>query len=357
MSYKVSNNIVSTIILVVLVLVINLFFGDLLQAKISTWHWVQKYNLVNPRVPLVINTREEIRSSDANDLVSAVSNQKNKIVAVVAITAGARTLLGSAVAVTSDGVYLTSKLVVGDRSADSFVVVQSDGKQLQVKDLYFDPATSLVLIKTTGAGLSVASLSDKRDVVAGERVMLLGAESSGEPYVLSSVLSGTELMLPGVMFSDVTSRTIPLQAVPGAVPGQAVLDLSGALVGIWDGTKMVPGSVAEELLASFINSGKVVRPKFGFYYRYISKLEAEQVGTTAGLRLTIPQGDKSAVVAGSPASLAGLVTGDVVTRIAGTSVEDIAVPEVLLSSAKPNAKLSITVNMGGKSVDLTITPN
>lgn len=356
MHYKVSNSIIRTTGLVVLVLMINLFFGDFLQAKIATLHWVQKYHLINPRVPLVINTREEIRSSDANDLVSAVSNQKNKVAALVDTTGGARTLIGSAVVVTSDGVYLTVRSVVGDRPINNLVVIQSDGKELQVISSYFDPATSLVLIKTTGTGLSVASLSSRNDLVAGARAMMLGMQNNGEPYVLSTILSGTELMLPGVVFSDVPSRALPLQTVMGAMPGQAVLDLSGMLIGVWDGEKLVPASVAEEALSSFLSGGKIVRPKFGFYYRLVTRPEALATGGVAGFRLLAPAGEKSAVVAGLPASKAGLLTGDVIIQVGGVSVADSAVPEKLLSSARSAEELDLVVNRGGKSLSVKIQP-
>ncbi len=357
MNYKISKNIVQTLLLVILVLIVNLFFGDLLQAKIATWHWVQKYHLINPRVPLVINTREEIRPNDVKDLVSAVSSHKNKIVALVSISNGSRTLIGSAVALTSDGVFLTAKNVVGDIPAESIVSIQTDGKELKVKDIFIDPVTTLVLFKTSGSGLSVAALSSNKELVAGEKVIMLGAQSNGDAYVLSSILSGTEHMSPGTIFSDVPSRNLPMQAVFGAMPGQAVIDLFGTLVGIWDGTKLVPASIAEETLASFLSNGSISRPKFGFYYRFVSKQEANQYGSVPGFKLVVPQGEKNSLIAGSPASLAGLLTGDTITHIGGEAVAEVTMPELLLSTAKLKAELTFVVNRNGKSLEIKITPN
>lgn len=356
MNIHVIKRVFSIFGLLVLFTLFNLLFGDLLQAKISTWGWVEKYKLVSPNAPLIINTREEVRPSDANDVISAISNHKNKVVAVVSVVSGVPSLQGSAVALTSDGLYLTTRAVVQDRPANNFMVVQGDGRRVGVEQIYLDPVTTLAILKTKSSGLSVVSFFNARDIVAGQRILLLGAEATGEPYVLTSVLSGKEAMSGGVHFSDLPSRVLPLQAVIGAMPGQAVLDLSGALVGIWDGGRLVPGSVVQESLSSLLSGGKIDRPVFGFYYRAVARTEVDNSDLVPGLHVVSLTGDKPAVVPGLPAYKAGLRAGDIIVKIGDVDVSATPTPEVLLSSAKPGSGVVFVVNRSGELLNMTVTP-
>jgi S1-C subfamily serine protease len=335
---------------------INLFVGDSLAAHIANWEWVKKYNIVRPGAPLVIHTREEVRVNDTNDIIAALNRTRGKVAAVTAASDGH--LLGSAVAVTSDGVFLTAKTAVAELKPEQLVLVLADGKRVAVTHIVLDPATELVALRTTGNGLSVVSFIPTSELSAGQRILLLGANNDGSSYFLSSFLSTAERSASGVVSSDAPSRTLLLQSVSGTIPGQAVFDLSGQLVGVWNGQQLTPASIAQEIVTSMAaHEGQIVRPFLGFFYRVVTAAEAANQNTTAGLLVTRPPGSAQAIFPNSSAINAGLREGDIITKINNQQVVGALLPDALLTSLTANTKAIFEVRRGSSTVQLELTPS
>lgn len=344
------------ILIALFVFVLNVLFSDRLSAHIATWNWVKKAHLVQPHAPLVINTREEIRVNETNDIVATLARNKNKVGALLEVGSGAPMLKGSVVAVTSNGIVLTSRLAVGDRKAEQLSVAFDDGKLYTVTAIISDPASSIVALQTTATGLSVASFAAHSDIFVGERVMLLGSNADRTPYFLASFLSSAEYMPLDIVSSDMPNRAVLLQPTPGAVPGQSAMDLSGKLIGMWDGQKLVPSSVLQEVTTSLLGaSGKIVRPVYGFNYRYVSSSIATS-GQTPGFLVSKPATGNPAVLVNSAAAKAGLLEGDIITKINNQSVTDAAIPETLLLSVAPQTKVVFEIKRGAQVIELSITP-
>lgn len=337
---------------------LNVFFADRFSAHVATWNWVKKAHLVQPRAPLVINTREEIRVNETNDIISALSRNKNKVGALFSVGNGAPQLRGAVIAATSNGMVLTSRLAVGDLKAEQLSVQLDDGKRYSVSAIISDPASNVVALQTNASGLSVVSFAGHSDVFAGERVMLLGANADGSAYFLASFLSSGEFMPLDIVSSDVPNRVVSLQPTAGAMPGQSVMDLSGKLVGMWDGQKLVSATVLQEAVSGLLAANnKIVRPLYGFNYRFISNALAATDGLTAGLLVSKPLAGTPAVVANSAAAKAGLLEGDIITKINNQVVGDSAIPESLLLGVLPQSKLSLQVKRGSQTLDVFIIPS
>lgn len=338
------------------VFLLNVFFADRLSAHIATWNWVKKAHLVEPRAPLVINTREEIRVNETNDIISALSRNKNKVGALFAVGTGAPQLKGAVVAATSNGLVLTSRLAVGDLKAEQLSVQLDDGKRYGVSSIISDPASNIVALQTSATGLSVISFGTHSDMFAGERVMLLGANADGSSYLLVSFLSSGEFMPLDIVSSDIPNRVVSLQPTSGAVPGQSVMDLSGKLIGMWDGQKLVSATILQEVVSGLLAANnKVIRPFYGFNYRFISNALAASEGRTAGLLISKSPAGAPAVLANSPAAKAGLLEGDIITKINNQSVGDGSIPESLLLGVSPQTKTSLQVKRAGQILDISIT--
>lgn len=340
-------------------LVLSVFLGDLIAAKVSTWQWVRKYHIVEPRAPLVINTREEVRVNDTNDLVASLNRSKTKVAAVVQTTPdGSRKLVGSATVVSADGLFLSSKLGLGDGKLESLRIVMTDGAVYPIESVISDPVSNAVLIKTAANGFSVVSFANADEVTAGQRAILLGLEASGQPYFLTSYISSAEMVGSGVLFSDTPARIIGLQMVNGTIPGQAVFTASGNVVGLWDGGLLIAGSVLKELTASyFANSSKIVRPTYGFSYIAISADAAKRDKLTAGLRVTkLVDGKLPAVLISSPAAKAGLQEGDIITKIGDVNMASVSFPDATLFAQKPGVAVQMEVYRGLGTLSLSVIP-
>lgn len=340
-------------------LVLNVFLGDWVVAKVSTWHWVRKYHIVEPRAPLVINTREEVRVNDTNDLIASLNRSKTKVAAVVQTAPdGSSKLVGAAAVMSADGLFLSSKLGLGDGKLETLRVVMTDGTTYPIESVIPDPVSNAVLVKTAASGFSVVSFANADEVTAGQRAILLGLEASGQPYFLTSYISSAEKVGSGVLFSDVPARSIGLQAVSGVIPGQPVFTSSGNVVGLWDGGSLIAGSVLKELTASyFAGSSKIVRPIYGFSYVVISADAAKREKLTAGLRVTKPADGKSAaVLANSPAAKAGLQEGDIITKIGDVNMTSAGFPDAALLAQKSGVAVQMEVYRGLGTLSLSVVP-
>lgn len=340
-------------------LIVNVFFADWVVAKVSTWHWVRKYQVVEPRAPLVINTREEVRVNDANDLVASLNRSKTKVAGVVQVAPdGSKKLVGAAVVMSADGLFLSSKLGLGDGKLETLRVVMADGRLFPIESVTSDPLSNAVLLRTSASGFSVVSFASADETSAGQRAIWLSLEANGQSYFLTSFVSSSEMAGTGVLSSDAPARTIGVQAVNGAVPGQAVFSVSGSLLGLWDGTSLIAGSVLKEVTSSyFARAGKVIHPVYGFSYVVISAVAAEQNKLTPGLRVTKPaDGKLPAVLANSPAAKAGLQEGDIITKVGGTSMSNAGFPDSILMAQAPGMPVAVEVYRGLGSLTITITP-
>lgn len=349
---------ISIIVIAVLCsLLVNVFLGDWVTAKVSTWHWVRKYHVVEPRAPLVINTREEVRVNDTNDLIAGLNRSKTKVAAIVEVTPdNSKKLVGSASVISADGLFLSSKLALGTGKPELLRVIMNDGSVYPVQSIIFDPVTNAALLKTAATGFSVVSFANADEVTAGQRAVLLGLEAGGQPYFLTSYISSAEAVGVGVLSSDVPARTIGLQAVSGAVPGQAVFTVSGNLLGLWDGTSVIAGSVLKEFTGAYFTDGsKAARPTYGFSYLIRREDAANREKLVSGLQV-LKLDTKPAVLPNSPAAKAGLQEGDVITKIGGVSTASTAFPDAVLFAQKPGVPVQLEVYRGLGTLSITVTP-
>lgn len=342
---------------VLLSLICNVFLGDWVVAKVSTWQWVRKYHVVEPRAPLVINTREEVRVNDTNDVIANLNRSKTKVAAVVQVGVdGSRKLVGAAVVISADGLFLSSKQVLGDAKLDTMQVVMADGIAYPVQSAVPDPVTNAVLLKTAASGFSVVSFANADEVTAGARAMLLSLETNGQPYFLTSFVSSAERLTTGVLSSDAPARTTGLQPVAGVVPGQAVFTASGNLLGMWDGGSLISGSVLKELVDTYFANGNAARPVYGFSYVVITSDAASKTKSTPGLKVAKTADGKAAVLPNSPAAKAGLQEGDIITKIGDTNMATAPYPDAILLDQKPGTPVQLQVYRGLGTLSITLTP-
>ena len=80
---------------------------------------------------------------------------------------------GTGFFVSSDGMIVTNKHVVSDRTA-SYSVVTTDGKEHQAKVLARDPVQDIAVIKIDGTGYPTLQLGNSDDIKIGQTVISIG---------------------------------------------------------------------------------------------------------------------------------------------------------------------------------------
>jgi len=109
-------------------------------------------------------------------------------------------------------------------------------------------------------------------------------------------------------------------------------------------------------ISSVKSQGKIVRPYLGVRFVALTKdiAASNQLSVSSGAWL---QGDQSglAVVAGSPAEKAGLKEGDVIIKVAGTTIDPTHSLQTLVSNHKVGDKIGLNVVRDGKTIDVSVT--
>ncbi len=129
----------------ILAVLMQTLFGNFLSAKLATLPIFRNLDLFNPRAPIVVNNKETVRVSDANDAVETADSVKSKLSIVVYYDGkGADTKLvrsGGAVNWTADGYFVTtaSALALPNKT---YAVILSNGEIYPIKNVFSDKAYS-----------------------------------------------------------------------------------------------------------------------------------------------------------------------------------------------------------------------
>lgn len=274
---------------------------------------------------------------------------------------------GSGVIIRKEGWILTNDHVVG--GADKVSVKLHDGREF-TGTVIRDFRSDLALIKVTSAtDLPFAKLGDSDKVKIGHWAIAIGSpyrfEGSFSVGVISSLnrlqkiadgSGGRERLYPNMMQTDA--------AINPGNSGGPLCNLNGEVIAIntaieSDHTGMGGGSIGIGF-AIPINSAKFVidqlltkgRVSYG-YLGVAPKTVVPRLATT--LNVTYGALIDTDPTKGSPAEMAGLRVGDVVTAIDSKPIRTEADLRTVIGQTAPATKVQLTVVRDGKTVPLTAT--
>ncbi len=334
---------------VILGLLLDVLFGRFLAARISTLPILRKWNLVSPQAPIVINTREQIRESSKEDIQGAISKLKVRIANIVIENQQSLQITGSAVALSDDGIFATTQAAFPVSGA-SYGLVLNDGQKFTIPSLTLEQGSKLVFFKINKSGLTPISISDLHDLVSGQEVFFI---KQGNMPLKAQVISARVKRVFEDL-EDLTYSTSKLQSTLDVsssekpLPGVALSDLNGNVVGIWDGSSLIPGKYVEIYVRNFIqNKLKIEKYNLGFSYKLIFPNSNKDLGDKLALKVT---------EVSSPSFESGLLVGDVIVKINNTSLATAIVPEELLWEVKSGTGVVFQVVREGVEKNITIFP-
>jgi len=228
---------------------------------------------------------------------------------------------GSGFIVSSDGLILTNKHVVEDKSA-SYTVFTNDGKSYDGRVVALDEGEDLALVKIEAAGLTAIKLGDSDAIKLGQTAIAIGnALGEYRNTVSIGVISGIGRNVSAMNAGAVENIDGVIQTDAAINPGNSggpLLNLKGEVIGI--NTAMAVGAEnigfalpinkAKRAVESFKISGRITVPFLGVSYKMTDK----------GAEL-ISGKDGPAIVPGSPAEKAGLKEGDIIIEVAGQKID------------------------------------
>lgn len=341
------------VLLVILITIIvwtaDLLVGNYLSARLATSSFARKFNLFNPQAPIVVTNRETVRVNSNNDVVQTAENSKSKVATVIYFEDDQLITSGSAVNWTSDGYFVTVKsaMAVEDKV---YAVVTQQGDLYPIEQVYPDPASELVILQTSARNLAVLDPAESADLRVGEQVVsLLNSLGNGQTKFSTGFIKQLPSDTAGAVHeSDLVSRKLQLQ-ITDVTSGAGILNLSGRLIGIWDGSAVVTAQEVRQLVNNFLADNKVIiRPSLGFSYQMLSESEAKALQTVSGARIM-------GLATGKPAVLAGLKVGDVIVSMDNQKVELSRNIDAQLRAFKPGEVISLEINRKGITQVLDVT--
>lgn len=273
---------------------------------------------------------------------------------------------GSGVIISSDGYIVTNNHVVDH--AEKIEVVLEDKRTYEANVIGRDPNTDLALLKIKEKDLPFVAYGNSDNLHVGEWVLAVG-----NPFNLTSTVTAGIVSAKGrnlnALTADPQNGVYPIEsyiqtdaAINPGNSGGALVNTAGELIGINAAIKSntgsyagysfaIPVNIVKKVTTDLLEYGNVQRAFIGVSIRDLdSKLaEEKHIKNLKGVFV-------NGLTNGGAGADAGILEGDVITKIADIEVNDVSELQEQVSKFRPGDKLVVTLNRNGeeKLVSLTL---
>ena len=273
---------------------------------------------------------------------------------------------GSGIIISKDGYILTNNHIIN--SADSSIYYEvseatkvsvylyNDETAYEATIIGTDEQTDLAIIKIEKDNLTVAELGDSNSIKIGEFAMAIGNPLGMESSVTSGIISAVNR---SVTSEDGTTYNLIQTdaAINSGNSGGALVNAEGKVIGI--NTLKLSGSGIEgmgfaipinetiEIYKDLIDHGKVLRPYIGVGGIDLDKATAQYYNLPTGIYV-------KEIYSNSPAALADLKQGDVITAIDGIKVNTMNELNDIKNNKKIGDEINLDVYRSGETKQIKI---
>ena len=267
---------------------------------------------------------------------------------------------GSGVILSDDGYIVTNNHVIAQ--ANEIEVVLNDKRSFTAQLIGTDPNTDIALLKIDATGLPTLEMGNSDDLKVGEWVLAVGNPFNLTSTVTAGIVSAKARNI-NILDADMKIESF-IQTDAAVNPGNsggALVNTRGELVGIntaiasqtgsYAGYAFaVPTSIVQNVLAALRQYGSVQPALLGIRMLDITS-EVQQyyhLNTLEGVYI-------AEVVSGSAAEKGGVLAGDVVVAVNGTTINSSSELQEKIARKNPGDEVTLTVLRDGKRLDLRIT--
>jgi putative serine protease PepD len=281
--------------------------------------------------------------------VNEIARRSKPGVVDITVTQGPSKAEGSGFVIDKQGDIVTNEHVVS--SGGAIEVQFSTGRKVAARLVGKDASSDIAVIRVSvsASELQPLSLGDSSKVQVGDGVVAIGSPFGLPGTVTTGIVSalGRSIKAPNnYTISGAIQTDAPINRGNSGGP---LLDAHGNVIGVnsqinsnsGDSSGVgfaVSSSTVRHVADALISGKKVTHPFMG-----VSLTDA-----TGGAGVAI-------VKRGSPADLAGLRSGDVVTAIGGRSVTTSAAAVSAIDAHKPGDRVSIAFRRNGQTHQVSIT--
>ncbi|MGH9075260.1 MAG: S1C family serine protease [Acidimicrobiales bacterium] len=277
---------------------------------------------------------------------------------VVAIDASGPTghRRGTGLVYRSNGMIVTTTLLVD--GANTLTVTSSDGRQWSANVLGTDPGTGIAVISVPATGLTALPLGSSDGLQVGQMAVAVTAGTQGgTPFHVAFGLIDAVHQQVSMKGGRALLNAVETAAPPANPVGGVVLDDHGRVIGLLQsvlaqgGSTLgvaTPVSTVEEAASQLAAGESVVHAWLGVVGSDLSAARARPFGLAGGA--TVDQ-----VEPASPAAIAGVEPGDVITAVNGTPVTSMTALQEDLASLTPGSPIFLGLLRHGVPVMLSVT--
>lgn len=261
---------------------------------------------------------------------------------------------GSGIVIDAQGIILTSAHVV--EGADELEIRTHDGRRYRSNDVRVDRPSDLALVKVQPrvplVGIEFAN-SDEMEM--GDVVLAFGSPFGLRGSVSRGIISAKGRTLKSYTYEDFIQTDA---AVNPGNSGGPLVNLEGKVIGVMTAIKSRSGGFQGVGLAVSSNLARIIADRLrekGNVHRGYLGLLVEDLDTDERERLGTAGVLVADVVAGSPAHIASLRRGDVVTQAAGQRISTAGALQKIVSFTPPGTRITLEILREGGGVSVPVT--
>jgi len=284
---------------------------------------------------------------------------------------------GTGFIISADGIIVTNRHVVPSGTT-AVSVTLADGTKFdnvqvlgRTSDSSSQDVAFLKIQDLNGKTLVPVTLGDSSKVQIGDRVVAIGnALGQFQNTVTSGIISGfgrdvTAGDQSGLQASESLTDLFQTDAaINEGNSGGPLVNINGEVIGINTAVASdaqnigfaQPVNDLKGLISGILDNGKIEQPYLGVRYVSLTNDLAKEFNLKVNRGAYVTSGDNQpAVVAGSPAALAGIKDHDVITKVNNTTIDDKTSLTSALSKFKVGDSVNLTINRDGETVHIKAT--
>ena len=331
------------------------------------------YNDVKGAVVSVINLKRQSSSNSTNSLYNSLFGNDDSDDSSSSSSKGKLETYseGSGVVYMKSngkGYIVTNNHVIS--GSDAVQVMLANGKTVNAKVVGKDSTTDLAVLSIDAKYVTkTAEFGDSKSLQAGQTVIAVGSPLGSE--YASTVTQGIISAPARTISTSSGNQQTVIQTDAAINPGNsggALVNSAGQVIGInsmklaqsSDGTSVegmgfaIPSNEVVTIVNELVKKGKITRPQLG-----VRVIALQGIPEGYRSRLKIKSNLKSGIYIASvnksgSAANAGIKSGDVIIKVDGKKVDDVASLHSILYSHKVGDTVNVTVNRNGKDVDMKV---
>jgi S1-C subfamily serine protease len=256
--------------------------------------------------------------------------------------------------------------VRGGGTGASFDVIFSDNRTVKATLVGRDPQTDIAVLKVPAQGLVAAPLADSDKAPVGATVIAIGSPlGEFQNTVTQGVISAKGRRVQEtsqVVLEDLVQTDAAIN--PGNSGGPLIWIAARQVVGMNTLVQLDPttdtqaqglgfaisSNTIRDISNELIKNGQITRGFIGISYQPLTPRQAIAAGLNTPAGITV-----SAVVRGSPAEVAGIRVGDIITKMNDQLIDQTHPLNALMVKTRPGDKVRLTLIRDGQTQVVEVT--